>query len=102
MRIDPKQLRYLRAIVEHKTFAPAADVLGLSQPALSRSISELEGEIGTRLLNRGRQGATPTVFGQALAARSEAIDAELRHALPSKIGQKSPRRVRTGASARLS
>lgn len=80
MRIDPKQLRYLRAIIEHRTFARAAEVLGLSQPALSRSISELERETGTRLLDRGRQGATPTVFGQALAARSVAIDAELRHA----------------------
>ena len=80
MRIDPKQLRYLRAIIEHKTFARAAEVLGVSQPALSRSISDLEGEIGARLLDRGRQGVTPTVFGQALAARSTAIDAELRQA----------------------
>lgn len=80
MHIDPKQLRYLRAIIEHKTFARAAGVLGVSQPALSRSISELEREIGARLLDRGRHGATATVFGQALAARSNAIDAELRQA----------------------
>ncbi len=80
MIVDPKQLRHLRAVIEQKSFARAAELLGLTQPALSRSIANLEAQVGAAVLVRGRHGATPTVFGQALAARSAVIDAELRHA----------------------
>ena len=80
MKLDAKQLRHLRAVIENKTFARAAEVLGVSQPALSRSIANLEKLIGARLLVRGRHGAEPTAFGQALSSRSSVIDAELRQA----------------------
>ena len=80
MIVDPKQLRYLRAVIEQKSFARAAELLGISQPALSRSIANLEAQVGVTVLVRGRHGATPTAFGQALAARSAVIDSELRQA----------------------
>ena len=80
MTLDAKQLRHLRAVIDNKSFARAAEVLRVSQPALSRSIAKLEKQVGARLLVRGRHGAEPTAFGQALGSRSSVIDAELRQA----------------------
>ena len=75
---DATRLRQLAAIVRHRSFAKAAEVLGITQPALSRNVKALERELGVKLLERGRFGAIPTQFGQALARRSDAVDAELR------------------------
>jgi DNA-binding transcriptional LysR family regulator len=65
-------------------FARAAEQLGISQPTLSRNVAALEEELGLRLFDRGRGGATPTVFGRVLTERgarvlgeAEALRAEL-------------------------
>lgn len=59
----------------------AATVLNTSQPALSKSIRQLEYEVGAKLLERGRHGARPTVYGEALVLRYKRIEAELRGAV---------------------
>ena len=75
---DATRLRQLAAIVRHRSYSKAAEILGITQPALSKNIRALERELGVPLLERGRFGAIPTPFGEALAHRSDAIDAELR------------------------
>lgn len=55
------ELRVLRnfiAVVQEEGVTAAADVLRISQPALSRQIKELEKELGTQLLVRGNRGRT--------------------------------------------
>jgi DNA-binding transcriptional LysR family regulator len=72
---------------ETGNFARAAERLGITQPTLTRNIATLEARLGLRLFDRGRGGAVPTVFGQAVIDRgrllvrdSHALLAEL-HAL---------------------
>jgi len=76
--VDVTRLRHLATIVQEKSFSGAADTLGITQPALSKSIRSLERSLGVRLLDRGRFGALPTAYGLALARHAQAIDAELQ------------------------
>jgi DNA-binding transcriptional LysR family regulator len=74
------QLAVLVAASECGSLRQAAAKLRLSQPALSRSIRELEIEAGVKLLERTALGVKATVYGEALILRSKIVDAELRHA----------------------
>jgi DNA-binding transcriptional LysR family regulator len=78
--IDVPRLRQLALIVRHRSFSKAAESMGISQPALSKSIRSLERALGVQLLERGRFGAIPTAFGLALVRHADSIDAELRSA----------------------
>jgi molybdate transport repressor ModE-like protein len=79
--IDPRRLAHLAAAARCGSLTAAAAELGLTQPALSKSIAELERTFGVPLLERGRFGASPTAAGEALIARGRAIEAELRAAV---------------------
>ena len=70
------QLRALLAVVEHGGFTTAADRLGMSQPAVSRSVSAMESELGAPLLTRGRDGVTPTDAGEIVLRHAREV---LRH-----------------------
>lgn len=78
--LDSGRLRQLAVVVRERSFSKAAEVLSVSQPALSKSIRALERSLGVKLLDRGRFGALPTAFGLALVRHADAIDAELRSA----------------------
>jgi DNA-binding transcriptional LysR family regulator len=56
----------------------AAQRLNTSQPAVSRSIAELEHALGVRLLDRSRQGVEPTIYGRALLDCGTAVFDDLR------------------------
>lgn len=73
---DPKLDQFL-ALVEHGHYGRAAEALGLSQQAVSKTISALEKQYGVKLFNRGAFGATPTAFGEVLATRARLARAEL-------------------------
>jgi DNA-binding transcriptional LysR family regulator len=60
------ELRHFVLIVEIGNFTRAAARAHLTQPALSASIRRLESQLSARLLDRGRNGATPTAAGEAL------------------------------------
>lgn len=74
------QLRHLAAIAETGGLRRAARRLGLSQPALSRSIRELEDELGVTLFDRSISGMELTDSGKALARRGSAVQRELERA----------------------
>jgi LysR family transcriptional regulator of abg operon len=74
------QLRNLAAVIEAGAVRQAALTLHLSQSSVSKSIQQLEEELGVELLRRGAHGVAPTEAGKALLARAKAVDAELRHA----------------------
>jgi LysR family hydrogen peroxide-inducible transcriptional activator len=68
-----RQLRYLDALVRHGHFSRAAEECGVSQPALSMQIRELENELGAELVER-RQGAIVlTKAGAEVAGRARSI-----------------------------
>lgn len=66
MTIEIRHLRQLLAIAEHGTFGRAAAALGMTQPALSRSVQAMEAEVGTALFDRSRAGVNPTDEGRLL------------------------------------
>lgn len=75
--VDIRALEHFLAAVQHGSLTLAAAELGLTQPALSKSLRRLEAELGVTLLERGRFGVSPTPYGEALAARGRRIRDEL-------------------------
>ena len=55
-RISARQWRYFAALAEHKRFSRAADSLCITQPALSKLMSQLENRLGQKLLLREKGG----------------------------------------------
>lgn len=66
-------LRVFAAVAEAGSFTRAAAALRLSQPAVSKSVRELEREVGMPLLDRVGRGARPTEGGAALLARAREL-----------------------------
>ncbi len=75
-----KQLMHLVTVIEEGSLSRAAEKLNLTQPALSRSIRHLEREVDGRVLERGRQGATPTELGRRLFVHGRNVQASLNRA----------------------
>jgi DNA-binding transcriptional LysR family regulator len=80
-RLKLRDLRVFTAVVQHGSMAKAARQLGISQPAVSETIADLEHALGARLLDRGANGVAATIYGEALLNRSMAAFDELRQAV---------------------
>jgi DNA-binding transcriptional LysR family regulator len=80
-RLKLRDLRLFDVVVQSKSMARAATQLNLTQPAVSKAISELEHTLGVRLLDRGRNGIEPTPHGRALLKRGAAIFDEIRQSV---------------------
>jgi len=78
MRLN--HIRDFVAVAEAGSMRAAARSLALSQPALTKSIRQLEMELGGVLLARGVRGVRPTELGHAFLARARAITIELNRA----------------------
>ncbi len=84
MSLSLAKLRHLATVAEEKSISRAAEVLGISQPALSRSIAAVEERYGVKVFERGRSGAELTAAGvpivnevQALLRNIETLDQNL-------------------------
>ncbi|MBT2301521.1 LysR family transcriptional regulator [Variovorax paradoxus] len=100
------QLRHLRclvAVAQERHLARAAERLALSQPAVSKTLAELETLAGARLVERGSAGRRGiqgfTVAGEQLLAHAlrvlEALDASAEAVMPASGTR--PQRLRIGA-----
>lgn len=76
MKLNP--LRVFLAVVDTGSQRAAARLLGLTQPAVTKSLQKLENEYGVRLFERSIHGASLTEFGKSFLAHARIIDAELR------------------------
>jgi DNA-binding transcriptional LysR family regulator len=65
-RLKLRDLHILMAVADTGSMAKAAAKLGISHPAVSKAISEIEGTLGVRLFDRGSQGAELTAYGEVL------------------------------------
>jgi len=74
MDITSKQARHVLAIDRFRHFGRAADYLGISQPALSRSLGALEKQLGLRLFRRDRGGVEPTTAGRRVLDFAAAVE----------------------------
>lgn len=71
--MDNRQLRAFVALAELGRYHLAAERLCITQPALSKQIQAIELQLGTRLFERGRQGAQLTANGTALLPRAREL-----------------------------
>lgn len=78
--MDSRRLHYFLAVYEHGSLGRAAAALNLTQPALSKSISQLETELKVKLFDRTPKGLVPTIYGETLSLHARAVQSELRHA----------------------
>ena len=68
-----KHLRYFEAIARHGHFGRAAEACGISQPAISIQIKELEALLGAPLIERSAREIRLSSLGEALAERARDI-----------------------------
>lgn len=71
--ITMKHLRYFEALSRHGHFGRAAEACGISQPALSVQMKELESLLGAPLIERGTRRVRLSGLGEALAERAREI-----------------------------
>ena len=78
--MDSRRLQYFLAVYDHGSLGRAAASLNLTQPALSKSIHQLEGTLKVKLFDRTSKGLVPTIYGETLSLHARAVQSELRHA----------------------
>lgn len=78
VRIRFRHLQCFLSIAQHRSVGGAADALGMTQPALSKTLRELEEALETRLFERGRAGMTPTRAGEIFLEYAAASVATIR------------------------
>jgi DNA-binding transcriptional LysR family regulator len=80
MSLNLHLLRLFATVAKTGSFSRAAELLHISQPAISKSVRDFELQVGCRLLDRGPQGVTPTREGEALARHATILFAAERAA----------------------
>jgi DNA-binding transcriptional LysR family regulator len=103
MNMQLQQLRYFVAVAETRHFTQAADLLGVSQPTLSKQIHTLEAGLGAPLFERIRGAVALTAAGETLLplARRMVADADVaRDAVQDIVGLRRGE-VRLGATPSL-
>jgi DNA-binding transcriptional LysR family regulator len=93
MPFDLRQLRYIIAASDHRSFYGAARALDVEQSTLSRSIIRLERVLGVPLFDRTRAGVTPTAAGllfirsaRPMLASAEQMVTNMRAAGQGRVG----------------
>ena len=71
--MELRVLRYFLTVVREESITKAAEVLHITQPTLSRQLSQMEEEVGVKLFERGSRRITLTNEGILLRRRAEEI-----------------------------
>ena len=96
-RIKLRDMHILLAVAKSGSMGKAAAELAMSQPAVSKAISDLEHALGLRLLDRSPQGVEPTRYGDALMRCGTAVFDDLKQGV-KELGNSWP--IRRSASCR--
>ncbi|WP_170400900.1 LysR family transcriptional regulator [Ruegeria arenilitoris] len=96
--IDLRLLRVFKAVAEAGGFVKAQDELGISQPAISSHIANLEHRLNVRLCNRGRKGFSLTPQGEQVFRETNQLLAHLDSyaARLNEIGHEAEALLRVG------
>jgi len=93
MKLDLRQLRHILALDRYRSFARAAEAIGLTQPALSRSLQTVEESLGARLFDRDRSRVEPTPVGLrliehglVLLKQAQEMERDLQLTIDAEIG----------------
>lgn len=71
--MDSRLLKYFLAVATENNITKAADIIHITQPTLSRQLTQLEDEVGAQLLIRGKRKVTLTEAGILFKKRAEEI-----------------------------
>jgi DNA-binding transcriptional LysR family regulator len=77
-RLSLRDLHVFFVVAQEGSLAKAALRLGVSQPAVSQLIADLEHAVGTKLFDRSSRGVALTIYGRALLARGRSAFDELK------------------------
>lgn len=99
MNVSLRQLRAFLAVASHRHFRRAAEALHLTQPAVSRLIADLEGELDVRLFDRSTREVVPTEAGRYLEQAVSRVLDELDGVLTHARAQADPLRGRVRIAA---
>ena len=80
-RLKLRDLNILLTVVQYGSMTKAAGALSVSNPVVSKAVSDLEHTLGVRLLDRSPHGVEPTVYGRALLDRGIVAFDELQQAV---------------------
>ena len=80
-RLKLRDLHILSTVVQWGSMAKGAAHLGMSQPAVSEAVANLEGTLEVPLLDRSPRGVEPTVYARALLKRGQVIFDELKQGI---------------------
>lgn len=92
MEIEIRHLRAFTSVARHRSFSRAAAELLITQPALSRTIAQLESNLNVRLLDRSSRHVELTAAGAQFLPQIERVLASLDHALTA-IGSRATLRL---------
>lgn len=95
--MDLDQLRYFLRVAERQNYTRAAEDLGISQPALSRSIQKLEEELGQPVFERKARSVALTEVGTLLQSRAQQVLTILEDTKAEITDDGQSGRVRLGA-----
>ena len=96
--MDLRHLRYFVAAIEEGSIQAAAQRAHVAQPALSRRLRDLEGELGCDLLVRSARGVVPTAAGSTFYREALGILEGIDHAAQTarQVGREHAGNVRLG------
>lgn len=104
MNVSYRQLRVFRSVAYERSFSRAGGQLGLSQPAVSSSIRELERQMGLKLLDRTTREVVLTEAGRVLSSQLDRLLDDLDQTLAEVaiLANAHAGKVRVGSSPTLS
>lgn len=91
--VEIRHMRAFIAVAAEQNFTRAAEQLCMSQPALSRTIAQMEHLLGERLVHRSHQTVTLTSAGTRLLPHARSVVESLRHAVSAARGEVPQLRV---------
>jgi len=80
--LNGRRLAVVASLAEKRNMAAVAREFGITQPAISVALKDLETGIGVPLFERSARGLMPTLAGEIVAFHFKRVLAELRHILP--------------------
>ncbi|MDR3419086.1 MAG: LysR family transcriptional regulator [Nevskia sp.] len=104
MNVSLRQLKVFLAVARARNFSRAGAGVGLTQPAVSRCVRDLEGELGLKLLDRTTREVELTEAGAKLAGALERVLEELEGVLleTRSAGERHRGKVRVASAPTLS
>jgi DNA-binding transcriptional LysR family regulator len=104
MNVSLRQLKVFLAVASSRSFSRAGAAVGLTQPAVSRWVRDLEAELGVRLLDRTTREVELTEAGAKLAGALERLIDELETVLQEthSVAEQHSGKVRVASAPTLS